>query len=112
MDVKQLCDRLDLKILAGGKALDKEVTGVYICDLLSWVMAHAQKGNVWITVQTHTNVIAVAALLELSAVIIPEDIEVEPETLKKAEEENIPVLVSSQSAFRISKALVEMGLGS
>ena len=112
MDVKQLYDKLELKILAGGKALDKEVTGVYICDLLSWVMAHAQKGDVWITVQTHTNVIAVAALLELSAVIIPEDIEVEAETLKKAEDENIPVLVSSQSAFRISKALVEMGLGS
>ena len=53
----------------------REACGVYIGDLLSWVMAHGKAGMAWITVQTHMNVIAVASLMEMSAVIIPEDIQ-------------------------------------
>lgn len=111
MTVKEMCEKLGLRPLTGECGMDREVSGAYIGDLLSWVMAHAQKGDVWITIQTHTNIIAVASLLELSSIIISEDAEVEEETIKKAVDENIPVLVSAQSAFMISKGLINAGLG-
>ena len=89
---------------------DTEITGGYCGDLLSWVMAHAQKGNLWITVQTHVNIIAIGVLLELSCIIVPEDINVEEETIEKAIEEDIPILKSQLNAFEIAKLLSERGL--
>lgn len=111
MTVKEICDRLDLKPITGDCGLNREVSGVYICDLLSWVMAHAQKGDAWITIQSHSNTIAVASLLELSCIIICEDAEIEEDTIKKAIDEEIPVLSSTKSAFMLAKGLIEGGLG-
>ena len=111
MTVREMCTKLGLRPLTGECGMDREVSGAYICDLLSWVMSHAEKGHVWITIQTHTNIIAVASLLELSSIIISEDAEVEEETIKKAIDEDIPVLVSTQSAFTIAKGLINAGLG-
>lgn len=111
MTVREMCLKLDLRPLTGECGMNREIEGAYICDLLSWVMAHANKGDVWITIQTHTNIIAVAALLELSSIIISENAEVEEETIRKAIEEDIPVLVSENSAFMIAKGLIDAGLG-
>lgn len=111
MTVREMCERLELRPLTGECGMDREVSGAYISDLLSWVMSHAQKGEVWITIQTHANVVAVATLLELSSIIIAEDAEVEEDTIKKAIDEDIPVLVSNQSAFLIAKGLLNAGLG-
>jgi serine kinase of HPr protein (carbohydrate metabolism regulator) len=105
MTVRDIADRLGLKVAAGEKGLDREVKGAYVCDLLSWVMAHAGAGNAWITIQTHSNIIAVAVLLEISCIIIPENSVIEDETLKKAGEEGIPVLVSDSSAYNICTSL-------
>lgn len=103
-------EKMGLKLLTGGAGTDNELTGVYICDLLSWVMSHGKKGDAWITVQTHSNIIAVAVLLELGCVIVPEGIEVEEDTLRKAEDEGIPVFQSSQSAYELAKELYRMGI--
>ncbi len=84
-----------------GKALDREITDIYVCDLLSWVMSHANKGDAWITVQTHLNTIAVAVLLEIPCIIVPEGIKVEEATIKKAIEEDITILGSKMSAYEI-----------
>jgi serine kinase of HPr protein (carbohydrate metabolism regulator) len=100
MKVKELAERLGLKVLAE-EGLDNEVEGGYTGDLLSWVMSHASKGNVWITVQIHPNIIAVAVLLEMSAIIVPENIPVESSTIEKAKSEGIPILQSSASAFNL-----------
>lgn len=110
MKVKEIVEKLDLKVLCGENYIDKEIEGAYTCDLLSWVMSHGNKGNVWITVQVHPNVVAVASLLEFSCIVIPEDIEVEPVSLAKAEGEGIPILRSKESAYTISGKLKEMGL--
>lgn len=110
MIVKAFGEKIGLKLLAGDSGADKQITGVYICDLLSWVMAHSKKGDAWITVQTHSNVIAVASLLELACVIVPEDIEVEAETLEKAEDEGVAVLQSSMSAYELAKAFCKAGV--
>lgn len=110
MFVKEASEKIGLKLLAGSGGLDKELSGVYICDLLSWVMSHGKKNDAWITVQTHSNIIAVAALLELSCIIVPEDIEVEEDTLRKADSEDIAVFQSSLSAYELAKELYRMGI--
>ena len=110
MLVKEASEKIGLKLLAGGTGADKELTGAYVCDLLSWVMSHGKKGDAWITVQTHSNIIAVAALLEISCVIVPEDIEVPEDTLNKANEEGIAVFQSSLSAYQLAKELYKAGI--
>lgn len=99
MKVKDLADKLGMKVLAGEDGLDKEILGGYTGDLLSWVMSHASKGDVWVTVQIHPNIIAVAVLLEMSAIIVPESIPVESATIEKANSEGIAILQSADSAF-------------
>jgi predicted transcriptional regulator len=101
MKVKELADKLGMKILTGAEGLDKEVEGGYTGDLLSWVMSHAAKGDVWVTVQIHVNIIAVAVLLEMAAIIVPENIPVEDSTLEKANQEGIAILQSGESAFNL-----------
>ena len=110
MLVREAGEKIGLKLLAGANGLDKELSGVYICDLLSWVMSHGKKNDVWITVQTHSNIIAVATLLELGCIIVPDDIEVEEDTLKKADDEDIAVFQSSLSAYQLAKELYRMGI--
>ena len=87
-----------------------EVSCGYTCDLLSWVMAHGGAGMAWVTGQTHMNVIAVASLMEMSAVIIPEGIEMEEPSVEKAKEEGIAVLESPLTAYEICAKLAEKGL--
>ena len=87
-----------------------EVSCGYTCDLLSWVMAHGAAGMAWVTVQTHMNVIAVASLMEMAAVIIPEDIEMEEPSLAKAREEGIAVLQSGKTAYELCALMAGAGL--
>jgi len=101
---------LGFELKAGEKGLDKEIDGVYCSDLLSWVMGHAGQRNIWITVQTHLNIIAVASLLEISCIIIPESIEIDRDTLIKADEEGIPILSTNLKTYDIFKKLYEAGI--
>lgn len=110
MKVKELASNLGLKILTGETGLEKEVKGAYTCDLLSWVMSHAEKRNAWITVHTHINIVAVALLAEIACIIVPAEIIVEEATLQKAKEEAIPILSSTMSAFEISWKAHEIGI--
>ncbi|CDF57374.1 DRTGG domain-containing protein [Thermobrachium celere] len=110
MKVRDIVNALNFEVLAGEEGLDREVKGVYTCDLLSWVMSHGKQNNAWITVQVHPNIIAVATLLEFSCVIIPEEIEVEESTLKKANDEKIPVLKSKLNAYEICIELNKLGV--
>ncbi len=78
---------------------DKEVNGVYIGDLLSWVMGRADAGNVWITIMSNINVIAVAALADVSCVLLAEGVSLDSETLAAAEAKGINVLKTDMSAY-------------
>lgn len=111
MTVREIMDKLNLNLAGGEKGLDKEVEGIYICDLLSWVMAHGSSKDVWITIQTHPNIIAVATLLELSCIIVPENAEIEEDTIKKANDEEIPLLVSNENGYRICTQLYNIMQG-
>ena len=110
MKIKELMPLIEAQNDAPGADLEREVLCGYTCDLLSWVMAHGQAGMAWITVQTHMNVIAVASLMEMSAVIIPEGIEIEAPSLTKAREEGITVLSSSRTAFELCAIMAAAGL--
>lgn len=84
--------------------MDKHIiNGLYYGDLLSWVMSHAKDGEAWITVQTHMNIVAVASLLNLSCIIVPEGIDVEEDTINKANSVSIPILSTDLDAYGIFK---------
>ena len=109
MHVRQVIKQLGLK-LTGGNQIDVEITGGYASDLLSCVMAGAQAGNIWVTLQAHPNVIAVASLIELAAVIITEGVSPDPETIHRAQETGIPLLTTAQDTFSTVIALAELGI--
>jgi predicted transcriptional regulator len=110
MQVEMLVNSLRLEVKAGNDQLHQEVTGGYAGDLLSDVIAHSVRGNVWVTIQTHPNIVAVASMKELAAIILAGGREPDPETLKKAEEEGIPLLISLLPAFELAGRLYQAGV--
>jgi hypothetical protein len=110
MTLEEIAKRLNLKPVSALSRLSGPCRGGYISDLLSDVMAHAQAGDIWITLQVHPNVVAVASLKEIAAVIIIGGRKPEKETLAKAEEEKIPLLLSDLPGFEIAGRLYEMGI--
>lgn len=108
MKVKEIIEKLQLTVLSGQKNLDAEVTGGYTSDLLSDVIANSKEGDLWITLQIHQNTIAVAKLKDLAGIILVNNREPDEDTLKKAEEENVPILCSNDMAFDVSGKLYEL----
>lgn len=109
MTVQEMVDRLRLEVLVGAD-LTREITGGYASDLLSCVMARAKAGNVWVTLQAHPNVVAVASLLELAAVIITEGIVPDPETILRARENAVVLLTTERDTFAIVGDLAGLGV--
>ena len=83
----------------------REIDGVYIGDLLSWVMGRCRMDNAWITIMSNNNVIAVASLSDASCVILAEGVELAPELVELAESKHINVLKSPLSAYEIAVKL-------
>ena len=105
MKVSDLVKRFNLKVFSGKNGLENEISGGYVSDLLSDVMGNAAEGEVWITLQTHQNIMAIASLKELAAVILVKDLEPEPDTLRKSDEEGIPVLGTQSETFEMAGEL-------
>ncbi len=99
MILRDIVSRLSLQILAGDEALDQEVTGGYIADLLSCVMAGAQPGHLWFTLQTHLNIIAVASLVGAAGIVVTEGAAIAPETINRAAAEGVVLLRSTEPTF-------------
>jgi serine kinase of HPr protein (carbohydrate metabolism regulator) len=110
LNVSDVVQSLGLEVLAGEAYLDREVSGGYAADLLSCVMAGAQANNLWLTLQTHANIVAVASLLGISAVIITEGAPVPPETLEKAEQQEMVMLSSPDPTYQTIARLVDLGI--
>lgn len=87
----------------------EEIQGYYVGDLLSFVMARATKGQMWLTVQTHPNVIAIASLLELSAVMIVEDPTIPEETITMAKENGVAIVKTVCPAVEVIQTLPRLG---
>ena len=108
--VADIAERLALKVLTRKASLNKDITGGYASDLLGCVMARAQAGNIWVTLQAHPNVVAVATLLNLSGVIVAEGNTVGQPTIDKAEEEGIAILSTPSTTYTVVERLGENGV--
>ena len=105
MKVKELAEELRMQVVSGTSGIDNDITGGYTSDLLSDVLGHAEQGNIWITLQTHKNVMAIASLKDLAAVVIVNNNQPEEEMIAHSNEEGIPVLVTNESSFAISSKI-------
>lgn len=106
-----IIDKLELKVLTEEKDFSQIlVKNGYTSDLLSCVMAGAPNQSVWVTIQAHNNIIAVAALLELSAIIITEGAMPDPATIYKANEESITLLQTELNSFQTVGKLWDLGI--
>jgi predicted transcriptional regulator len=110
MNVKELVDRFNLHVAAGQDKLDRQIQSGYCGDLLSDVMANAPDGCIWLTVQTHQNIVPVAVLHEMAAVILTGGQEPDQETIEKADAEGIPILMWPQSAFDLAGQVCSAGV--
>jgi predicted transcriptional regulator len=110
LKLQEITQQLSLEVRAAAENLDRKVTGGYASDLLSCVMAKAQAGNVWVTIQGHPNIVAVASLLDLAGIIVAEGMSIDAATLEKAEEENIPILTTSLTAYTVVGELCKLGI--
>jgi hypothetical protein len=112
MQLADLAQELCLEVRSGRGRLTRSVTGGYASDLLSDVIAHAREGDVWVTLQVHQNIVAVAVMKDLAGIILVNGREPEENTCQKAESEGIPILVSGLPTFELVGRLYELGIRS
>lgn len=108
MKLSDLVENLSLEVKSFKDGLQNEITGAYVSDLLSDVMANSKEGDVWITLQTHINIVAVASLKGIRGIIIVSGRQVEEAVLKKAEEEKVTVMIAPLSAFEIAGRIYQL----
>ena len=100
MNVFKLAEALELSPLATPD-VEREVTGCYTGDLLSWVMGRASADSAWVTIMTNVNTVAVATLVDASMVIIAENAEIEPDIVEKAKEKGVNLYTSPLDAYAL-----------
>ncbi len=110
MKLSELIKKIKFDIKSGADLLDREATGGYVSDMLSDVIAHAEKGDIWVTLQTHLNIVPVASMKEISGIIIVNGRQPDENTLKKAEEEKIPILGTEMNAYQVVGKLIKSGV--
>jgi DTW domain-containing protein YfiP len=111
MNLQEIIDRFDLTVLTHPKEFSSiHPTGGYASDLLSCVIAGAKPGNLWLTIQAHNNIVAVASLNELAAVIITENASPEASVINKANEQGVTLLVSRDNTYTLAGKLWEIGI--
>ncbi len=101
MKVKELIEKLELTVLTEGD-LEKECTGCYSGDLLSWVMSRARENDIWLTVMGNINAIAVAVLTDCACIILTENSALDDNARERARQQDITVLRSSKNAYELS----------
>jgi hypothetical protein len=110
MRLDELVEELGLAVRSARGRLGRDVSGGYASDLLSDVLAHACEGDLWVTLQVHQNIVAVASVKELAGIVLVSGREPHEDTLEKAEAECIPILVTGLPAFPLIGRLYELGI--
>ena len=108
MKLEEVIEKADLKALTNVEARD--VKGVFISDMLSDVMTGAEAGNLWLTVQTHTNIVSAANLVDLAAVVITSGKELPQATIDLANRYHVTILSTPLKAFELAAKLLEIGI--
>ena len=111
MTLNEIIKALDLEILTEKIDLSEKIVSLgYVSDMLSCVMTGAAKKGIWVTLQAHNNIVAVACLLDLAAVIITEGAKPNEDTINKANDEGMTLLATPKNSFYIVGKLWELGL--
>jgi predicted transcriptional regulator len=108
MKLEEVIDKVDLKALTNVETRDVE--GVFISDMLSDVMTSAETGNLWLTVQTHTNIVSAANLVDLAAVVITSGKVVPQATIDLANRYHVVILATPLKSFELASKLIKIGL--
>lgn len=108
--LEQIIEELGLELVTAGDGAVRSIGGGYASDLLSFVMSHARAGDVWVTLQAHDNVVAVAGLIGLAAVIITEGQRPTAGMIARAEQEGVVLLATAKTTFTVVAELAALGL--
>jgi serine kinase of HPr protein (carbohydrate metabolism regulator) len=108
MKLQEIINKLTLNVLTVVE--DKDITGVFISDMLSDVMSNAQSGNLWITIQSHKNIVSAANLIDVSAVIVTHNKKVPEDTIELANRYHVVILSSPLPTFELASRLIEAGI--
>ena len=107
MIVKELVEKLNLKVLVEGD-LDREITGGYCGDLLSWVMGRAKAGDCWFTVMGNINAIGVCVLADCACIVLCENATLDDNAKARAEMQGVSILSSEENAYTLAIKLGEI----
>ena len=110
MKVKDLVSRLELQVVSGAVGMDREIAGGYCGDLLSDVMGNAPAGCIWLTVQGHQNIMNVAQMREMAAVVLANGILPDEETRRRADDFAIPLIIWHGTSYNLAMKLAEAGI--
>ena len=110
MKLAKLIEELALTVKTAQGGLDREVKGGYASDLLSDVMANSQEGDVWVTIQAHPNIVAVATLRDLAGIILANGRQPDAETVQRAKEEGVPIMCTSLPTYQVVGKLYHLGI--
>ena len=108
--LREVVEKLGLEAVSSAGMTNRPVAGGYAADLLSCAMKGARKDYLWVTLQSHLNVVAVASLLNLAGVIITEGNQPDPETVARAEEERIALLLTRKTTYTVVGELTQLGV--
>lgn len=107
MTVKALKEALSLTVLTEGN-LDKEITGCYCGDLLSWVMSRAVEGDCWLTVMGNVNAVAVAVLTDCACIVLTENAALDDDAKARALQQGVTILTTDKTTFELAVAVSEL----
>jgi predicted transcriptional regulator len=108
MKIKEIADKLGLTAVT--PVFDKDVSGVYISDMVSDVIANAKAGNILVTLQVHSNVVAAANLVDLCAVIITQGKKPPDDVVRMAAKAEITLLTTDMTRWQVATRLYEAGV--
>lgn len=106
--MSQIIKELNLKVFSEPHTLENPVNGAYVSDLLSDVMGNSKLGDIWITLQTHKNVVAIASLRDLAAVIFVNGLSPDADAIEAANAEGVALLGTTEKTFEISGKLYNL----
>ncbi len=107
MTALDMANALDFEVLVEGEGAEREIQGIYCCDLLSIVMGRAQADDVWITVMGNINAVAVAVLADVSCILLSENMQFDPESLERAKQQGVCVLKTSLPTFQAAVKIAQ-----
>ena len=110
MKLRDLAERLGWELKTRSLAIEAEVKTGYASDLLSDVLANSIEGDLWVTRQTHLNIVAIAVMRDLSGILIASGAEPNPDTLEKAAEKMVPIFRTTLPTFEVVGRLYQLGI--